>query len=494
MNNIQTIGNMGCYQGENMVLAFTMGEQPNAGNIFPGLNEYGQALLYSDMLWSTIAGPNGQMYNVLWRGEANRKCEEIEQDIKQNKTLPRLIKKQTAMLYGQGIMLYMPTLGPDGKYTRQWVTNKEVTNWLESWEANGIETNYKEVAKTFIKNFYTFGDFFSKFRFSRGKSIGVGLPVTGLEAPENKYCRLATMRQDVAYSMVEYKDFRFVALGKWGYSLNNFSFFPLFRMSEVDNYNYAAISHHRDKSVGEIYGLNETHAGTQPYIKGANLIPKYINSFLKNSLAAKKHVKIPYAWIESKRNQMMSICKENIERQKNNDSLITFYGLEVGTKFKESVLMEYISLEMKNLTNYLSGAENQGKAFISISFLDKGVLQEWVIEDVDMKYKEYIESLIAVDKRADDVLITSLGMDASISAISKDGVISKSGADVYYNYLIYLMQLNPEDEICSEPFNIALQLNFPALYKQGYRLGFYRETPSRQEDVAPANRLNQQQS
>lgn len=81
-----------------------------------------------------------------------------------------------------------------------------------------------------------------------------------------------------------------------------------------------------------------------------------------------------------------------------------------------------------------------------------------------------------------------------LSSVSKDGVISKSGADAYYNYLIYIMSLTSEDEICSEPFNMAIQINFPHLYSQGYRLGFYREVPARQEDVSPQNRLNQQQS
>mgnify|MGYP000352653327 FL=1 len=92
------------------------------------------------------------------------------------------------------------------------------------------------------------------------------------------------------------------------------------------------------------------------------------------------------------------------------------------------------------------------------------------------------------------MLLSSVGLDSSISRVSKDGVISKSGADAYYNYLIYIMSLTSEDEICSEPFNMAVQINFPHLYSQGYRLGFYREVPARQEDVSPQNRLNQQQS
>ena len=111
-----------------------------------------------------------------------------------------------------------------------------------------------------------------------------------------------------------------------------------------------------------------------------------------------------------------------------------------------------------------------------------------------MKYKEYIDSLIAYDKRTEQALLSSVGLDAAISAVDKDGVISKSGSDSYYNYLIYIMSLTPEDEICAEPLNMALKVNFPELFAQGYRIGFYREVPQRQEDVSPQDRLNRQQS
>lgn len=56
------------------------------------------------------------------------------------------------------------------------------------------------------------------------------------------------------------------------------------------------------------------------------------------------------------------------------------------------------------------------------------------------------------------------------------------------------MSLTSEDEICAEPLNLALRLNFPELYRQGCRFGFYREVPQRQEDIAPKDRLNYQQS
>jgi len=208
------------------------------------------------------------------------------------------------------------------------------------------------------------------------------------------------------------------------------------------------------------------------------------------------HIIIPDAWRQSQRMLIKALIDENVNREKNGETLLRYNGLEIGTKYKESILIQNMQTELRKLSSYLSGTKNQGKAYASISFLsgqDK-VEQRWRIETIDLKYKEYVESIIEYDKKAEEAMVSSVGMDASISAISKDGIISKSGADVYYNYLIYLMQLSPVDEKCAEPFNWALRLNFPKQYASGIRLGFYREVPAKQEDVAPNNRLNKQQS
>ena len=82
---------------------------------------------------------------------------------------------------------------------------------MNSWQERGMETSAQEFAKTCIKNYYWFGDYFVKWRFSRGKRIGM-LPVAGLEPLENKHCRLATTRKDVAYDQINYGDFNNIAV------------------------------------------------------------------------------------------------------------------------------------------------------------------------------------------------------------------------------------------------------------------------------------------
>ena len=184
--------------------------------------------------------------------------------------------------------------------------------------------------------------------------------------------------------------------------------------------------------------MNETHQGARPYIQGSNKTATYINSFLRNSLAAKIHIIIPNAWVSSKRNQLMKLCEENKIRKSKKQELVKYNGIGIGTEYRESLLVEYMRLELRKIGDYLSGSDNQGKAYSSISFMDSsGNEQQWKIETIDLKYKEYIEALIAYDKRTEQALLSSVGLDASITAVDKDGVISKSGSDSYYNYLIY---------------------------------------------------------
>ena len=487
-DRIELYGNAGNYIADGNVLSFQIGEGQQlfntAGMLIPQEN---RSYLHEHQ-WLSVNG-----YQVCMRGVNNNLCDEVTTEIKQNRLLPRLYSKEIKMLYGNGPCAYMQTV-EGGKMKREYTALPAWDEWLNSWQERGMETSAQEFAKTNIKNFYYFGDFFCKFRFARGKRLGM-MPVAGIEPLENKHCRLATTRQDIAYEQISYSDFHHIAVGRWSYGLGNYKIYPKFALSEIDNYLYAAVSHHREKSVDEFYGVNETHQGARPYILGSNSTATYINSFLRNSLAAKIHIIIPNAWVVSKRSQLTKLCEENKLRKSKDKDLVKYNGIEIGTEYRESLLVEYMRLELRKIGDYLSGAENQGKAYSSISFMDaSGHEQQWKIETIDLKYKEYIDSLIAYDKRTEEALLSSVGLDASISAVSKDGVISKSGSDSYYNYLIYIMSLTPEDEICAEPFNIALKLNFPELYKQGYRIGFYREVPQRQEDISPKDRLNNQQA
>ena len=307
-DQIEIHGNVGNYIHDGNVISFQLGTNTQ---LFEGPSLVLPSTLAGirhEHQWLSIGG-----YQVLMRGFNDLLIDEITKEIKENRLLPRLYGKQIKMLYGHGPMLYTTSI-EDNKLRRQFVVVPEVQQWLESWEQNGLQP-VDEFCRQNIKNFYYFGDFFCKWRFTRGKRIGMGLPLAGLEALENKHCRLATLRKDVATEVIPYSDFRFIAYGRWFFGGSGYRIYPKFSFQEVANIQYAAISHHRDKSVDEYYGVNETHQGARPYIQGSNKTAHYINSFLKNSLAAKIHIIVPNAWLESKRTQIQHLCDENKRRK-----------------------------------------------------------------------------------------------------------------------------------------------------------------------------------
>lgn len=484
MSEMQMIGNQGCYIDKNNVISFQVGAGLAPADI--GYTE--KKINFFVPQFTSVDG-----YKIYSRGKNNKGCDQIEKDIKSNRLLPRLVSKQINLLYGKGLHLYKEVMANDGP-KRTWHQIPEVQQWLESWTNNGIESSYSDFALAAIKRFYFHRDFFAKVRMTAGKAIG-RYPIAGMELLENTNCRLATKKEDVVTDTVLYNDFRYVLFGDWNKGRAKFKVYPLFRINEIDDYRFAAISHHRESSVGDFYGLNETHEGVKTFLKTSNELPTYIDSFLSNSLAAKIHVIIPDSWVESKKRQIQTFCKENSKRKQDNKEFLTYEGIHIGTEYSESFLMEYIRIELRRLSDYLSGAKNQGKAYASFSYKtgQNGEEERWKIEPIDLKYKEYITSLIEYDKRVDEVLISAVGIDSSISAVSKPGVISKSGSDAYYNLMIYLLMLTPDDQKCAEPFNLALQVNFPDIYKDGYRFGFFREIPSRQEEVSKENRLEEQE-
>ena len=481
-------GNLGCYVDDNSVISFQVGASITGQDPFERSSRK-EANTLPVIRFLSING-----YNVCARGVDNMGCERIEKDIKRNRLFPRLIAKQVNFLYGKGLYSFKDKI-VNGKFQRVWEENETITEWLNNWKENGLDASANDTALALIKRFYTYRDYFVRFRFTQGKVIG-RYPIAGFDLLENSKCRLATKKMNLITDTVEYSDLRYVLFGPWNRGGANFKVYPLFDIRDIDNYQFAAVSHHKESSVDEFYGLNETYEGTKRFMKTSNDLPSYFDSFLRNSLAAKVHVIIPEEWIESKRKQIKTLCAENKKRAAENKEFIKYNGIDIGDEYSETFLINYMNLELKRLSEYLSGPDNQGKIFSSVSFKtgqDKEA-KTWQIKPMDLKYKEYIEALIKLDERVDEVLLSSIGLDSSITAVSKPGMISKSGSDSYYNLIIYLLSLTSDDEKCAEPFNIALKANFPDLYKEGFRIGFYREIPSRQEDISTNDRIQNQQS
>ena len=439
-------------------------------------------------------------YRILSYGQHNLEPNEVKEMITRNRLLPELIEKQIRMLYGQGAVLYK-TKTEGREVVREFCNDNEILSWLDSWQEAGLQDNFRTYLNKCIRSFYFDEGIFTRWRFKKSRRIGGRLPVAGLEALSSTRCRFAS-KFEVDPHNYEDRDFQLVLFGDWEYSANaNFKPYPRFNYTDPFAYGIC-INYTKNPSQGEeVYAFNKFYKGIKDWIKGSNLTPAYINDYLENAFSARLHVIIPYSWVESKRRMLEDICEKNAELEEAGKKLLTIKFddndvMEVGTQYNENIMNEYANRELARFTRFLSGAgKNQGKVYSSYSYLtNEGKPDRWIIEEIPQKYKEYIEGLTSYDKRADEVITMAKGVDSSISNISKDGIISKSGADAYYNYMIYLSNLTIPEEVVTSDINYAIRLNFPEKYQQGIRVGFYRPIVQRQQEVSPSNRpINTQQ-
>ena len=484
-------GRLGWYNNNGSLMSFQLGEgNPVAIDTSYDSVDMNQASLLPGPVLLSVDGNK-----ILAKGSNNQLPEEIKLMFGTNRILPELIDKQYRILYGKGLFVYRQAF-EDKKLYRDWQNNETIENWLSDWQRNGLNDSPEQYIDKVIKDSYYFEDYWTKWRFFRSRRVGA-MPVAGLEHIENFKGRLATSKQiDPFTRNCEDKDFDKVILGNWASAFTrDMQVYPRFRQNLAFNYE-VAVSYHKHHSPGEIYGMNKFYYGIKDWLVATNRNPRYINSYLENSLSAKVHVIIPNQWVEYIENKIRGYCDRNLELETAGSELLKPNGIEVGTEYHEGLLDAYIKAEMRKLTSFLSGVKNQGKTYTSFKYTtDKGDSVGWEINPIDMKYREFITALNDYDKRADEVITSSIGIDSSISNISKDGVISKSGSDAYYNYILYLYANLPTAErVTCSALNEAININFPVLYKSGFRIGLYTEVPAQQQDISPNDRLQNQQN
>lgn len=495
MAEIKTLGSRGYIKEGHDIISFQVGSTINQ----PIEGLYNTYNPYSNPVVMTVDG-----YSILLKGRLNKEPDEIEKIISENSRLPELIEKQIKLLYGKGARSYTEEFDENNKLVRKWADNPIIKSMFDNWQMAGLEHTAADTILQIIRRFYYFEELYPKFIFNNSRFLtdefieqfNLAPPMAGFQMVENKRTRLATKQKiNVFEDDYEENDFDWVFVGNWTTGLTRkFKKYRKFEISKARKYK-VAIGHYKNDAVGQIYGQNKFFKGTKEWIKGSNSTPIDLNSFFDNFFGAKVHIIIPDAWCQSKRLMLQKYAEINAELIADNKEPITVNGIDIGETFNENIFTQYVNAEVKKLTTFLSGETNQGKAFVSYSFKTGDNEEErWKFEEIDLKQKDHVEARLKYDKHAEAVILAAKGMDASISNITKEGVISKSGADLYYNYLIYLFMNRPiAEQICMAPFNDMIRVNKPALYDAGWRLGLYTDVPARQEEVSQENRLPNQE-
>ena len=154
------------------------------------------------------------------------------------------------------------------------------------------------------------------------------------------------------------------------------------------------------------------------------------------------------------------------------------------------MLLDYQKQFLEKISVVLSGDENTGKYLHTTkSFTVEGtnlIEHGWEIKVIDQNIKDFVAAQIAISERADHALSAGLNLHSALGNVSQSGK-SDSGSEQIYALKTFLQTgIDIPEMIIMKAINYSLKVNFP---NKKLKLGFYHETPEKEQDISPKNRL-----
>lgn len=429
----------------------------------------------------------GEFQVPMWGERHNLYPQEIHAAVSENKLLPEVIRKQRKFMFGKGPRLYKEIIEGEGdkvKRVRIPVEDKAIQDWLDSWEDNGYP-HYWEYLNSIINDFYHVDTCISKYNFNLSRRIGGRLPIAALTYVGSDEARLAA-RGVKLNKRIKDSDCKHVILGDW-LNISGSEYEVFNRLDPRFPLKYdSAIAFTYDKTFTKwVYAFNSWYKGLKEYLRASELAPKYLNSYLKNALNAHVHVIIPGEWYNQQKEILEQICSSNLTNQ---DAPIQseYRGVKVlddqgkPYSFYEGMVDQLIACELRRITSLMSGeGKNQGKLWASVQWGE----HPWKFEEFPGKFKDFFDTVIKYEERSDQVIVTGKGVPSSISNVDGSGIISKSGSEAWYSYLLYVMTLTLDEYFILKEINRAININFPHAKKEGIKLGFWIDIPAKLQDT-----------
>lgn len=392
-------------------------------------------------------------YRIVPYGETNNLPIILRDIIDENNLSEGIFKRQRGLLWGQGPELYR-TEFVDNKKVRVWMEDKEVKDWLKSW-------NYEQVLlHTIIDYFHSECTYTKVFR-NRGPRIGAPAQISKLEYVS------------VAHARLEWPDDRHkpkrVIVGDFDEEKYDYlRAYPLFKEQEPFSNGVSVAFNNLASFARKFYGV-PAYYGALNWIKKASAIPRILKSLTDNSLNIKWHIVSPAAYWDQKREIIQTQC-----------------GLK-GIEYSENMLENLKDETFGKLAKVLAGEKNVGKFFTSEKVMNEfGQMEGWEIIPIDQKVKDFIDSQISIANKADSATTSGLGLHPALSNIMVDGKLA-SGSEQLYALKLYLAtEIDIPEMIVTKTVNAAIAANWP---EKNIKLGFYHEIVKTEDSVTSSERV-----
>lgn len=377
----------------------------------------------------------------------------LRDTLKENNLPGGIFRRQRGLMWGNGPALYSEQITDEG-FSRKWTEDKEITNWLESW-------NYREYLRRAMVDFFNVEGIFTKIVRNKGPRIG-------------------QPGRFVALEHIDYQDARFewpddfrnpknIITGDWELVRQvPFRRYPCF-LREDPFFAPVSIRYDSQYSFAERFYGTPAYLGSISWIERGSDIPKILAALTKNSLNIKWHIKSPASYWETKREILQGECNN-----------------QPGISYSEKMLEDLKDKTYQKFAEVLSDVENVGKFFTSETIMNEyGKLEGWEIEAIDQKVKDFIESQILIAKQSDSAITSGMGLHPALSNILIDGKLA-SGSELLYAMKLHLAtETAIPEEIITSAINDVIKIMWP---DRGLKLGFYHEVVKTEDSLTAADR------
>ena len=400
-------------------------------------------------------------FEIIPYGIRNDIPQMLRDTVYSNPNIPGVFEKKQGLLWGQGPALYRETFKPGSKgnqvKVREWQENKEISDWLESWD-------YLDYLLDVITDFNFVQGSPTRFIRSLGTRIGE-MKFHSLEHIDMDDFRLARKPGSKKATHA------IVSEGWQNNSMLDYKVYPLFNASDpfaVRN----QIMYSRSKTFATKFYAIPTIYGALEWIRRSTAIPLILRALSKNSINAKYHITSPAKFWDDKRTELLAKAE-----QENRD-------------YDDAELQNYERDLFRSIIDTLSDDQNVGKIWHTkdIVISDGMTLKDmgWTITAIDQNIKDFVDTQIKIGNKADSAVSTALGIHKALAGMSGEGK-ADSGSEQLYAYLMYkLIGVDIPEYIVMKAINAAIKANFPGTE---LRLGFYHEEAQKQEDQTSGDRL-----
>jgi hypothetical protein len=340
-------------------------------------------------------------------GNDNQMPERITKLVYGNDLKPQLIKKRVNFNCGRGIILYKTQIDAEGKRKKVPVSDPVIEEWLK-------RNQYNKVMRAIDKDSETYANAWLEFVFNNGKQIH---SIKKMDAT-NVRCELL----DTVTGRVN----NFYISPDWKYAKSD-------RIIEVPNfdpeyptYHKKCIIHLREEQSGQPYYGIPNWIGSEDATDVANTIWKFHKSGLKNGYALRYHIKIPESYFN---------------------------------KYTDATAKEKAMAALReSMNNWLSGADNVGKAFVSFIQQLNGVnLEEWKIETISPDLKD--TAFNALFEQTTISNSRSHGIHPILGGVQMKGSLG-SGTEIRSLYHAHIaLETNEPRERNTDPLRIVQKTN-----------------------------------